>query len=41
MDGWLFGFYGASTVIGYLTPNSVYMYINEFEIKYPTKVDMP
>ena len=24
--GWLFGFYGISTFVGYLTPNSVYMY---------------
>ena len=26
--GWLFGFYGVSTFVGYLTPNSVYMYIH-------------
>ena len=26
--GWLFGFYGISTLIGYLTPNSVYIYIH-------------
>ena len=25
--GYLFGFYGVSTFVGYLTPNSVYMYI--------------
>ena len=25
---WLFGFYGVSTFVGYLTPNSVYMYIH-------------
>ena len=25
--GWLFGFYGVSTLVGYLMPNSVYMYI--------------
>ena len=25
--GWLVGFYGVSTFVGYLTPNSVYMYI--------------
>ena len=25
--GWLVGFYGVSTVVGYLTPNSVYIYI--------------
>ena len=25
--GWLFGFYGVSTFVGYLTPNSVYIYI--------------
>ena len=25
--GWLFVFYGVSTSVGYLTPNSVYMYI--------------
>ena len=24
--GWLFGFYGVSTFVGYLTPNSVYTY---------------
>ena len=24
---WLVGFYGVSTFVGYLTPNSVYMYI--------------
>ena len=24
--GWLVGFYGVSTFLGYLTPNSVYMY---------------
>ena len=24
---WLFGFYGVSTFVGYLTSNSVYMYI--------------
>ena len=26
--GWLVGFYGISTLVGYLTPNSVYMYIH-------------
>ena len=26
--GLLFGFYGVSTFLGYLTPNSVYMYIH-------------
>ena len=26
--GWLFGFYGVSTFVGYLTPNSVYMIIH-------------
>ena len=26
--GWLNGFYGISTFVGYLTPNSVYMYIH-------------
>ena len=25
---WLVGFYGESTFVGYLTPNSVYMYIH-------------
>ena len=25
--GWLVGFYGVSTFVGYSTPNSVYMYI--------------
>ena len=25
--GWLFGFHGISTLVGYLTPNSVYIYI--------------
>ena len=25
--GWLFGFYGRSTFVGHLMPNSVYMYI--------------
>ena len=25
--GWLFGFYGVSIFVGYLTPNHVYMYI--------------
>ena len=25
--GWLFGFYGVSTFVGYLTPNYVHMYI--------------
>ena len=25
---WLFGFYGASTFVGYLTPSSVYMFIH-------------
>ena len=26
--GWLVGFYGVSTFVGYLTPNSVYTYIH-------------
>ena len=26
-DGWLFGFYGISTFVGYLMPNPVYVYI--------------
>ena len=26
-SGWLIGFYGISTFVGYLTPNSVYMYV--------------
>ena len=26
--GWLFGFYGVSTFVGYLMPTSVYMYIH-------------
>ena len=26
--GWLSGFYGISTFVGYLMPNSVYMYIH-------------
>ena len=26
--GWLVGFYGVSTFVGYLTPNSVYMDIH-------------
>ena len=33
--GWLVGFYGVSIFVGYLTPNSVYMYIpftNEYLI---------
>ena len=25
--GWLFGIYGISTLVGHLTPNSVYIYI--------------
>ena len=28
--GWLFGFYGVSTFVGYLTPNSVSLYIYTF-----------
>ena len=30
--GWLFGFYGISTFVGYLTPNSVYMCLHSTKI---------
>ena len=29
--GWLFGFYGISTCVGYLTPNSFFMKIVLFQ----------
>ena len=28
--GWLFGFYGISTLVGHSTPNSVYIYIHTY-----------
>ena len=28
LGGWVSGFYGVSTFVGYLTPNSVYIYIH-------------
>ena len=31
--GWLVGFYGVSTFVGYLTPNSVYMYFFDLFLK--------
>ena len=31
--GWLFGFYGISILVGYLTPNSVYIYIYIYSTK--------
>ena len=30
--GWLFGFYGISTIVGYLMPNPVYTYIYIYNI---------